>query len=273
MRRAAWAVLNVLQWLFIGGWTVALFPWALAATAALGRRAGLAMARRLWAPPVAWVAGATIVAIGAGRLRQRGPWFLACNHRSFADIPALYVALPVDLHFVAKRELRAVPVLGWYMTLMGMVFVDRERKSSGARGVGQAAALLAAGATVLSFPAGTRRAPGEAQRFKAAAFAAALQAEAPVVPVAIAGSTSVLPTRRLRLRPATIHIAVGEPIATAGLPLAARADVARRVEAEVERLLAELEEAGVAARAVAEAASASRPSSPPDGRAAPACPS
>src|SRR6185503_10868315 len=121
----------------------------------------------------------------------------------------------------------------------GMVFVDRSKRKSGAAGVEAVAELLRGGACVLSFPAGTRRAPGEPQRWKAAAFAPALATGVPVVPVAVHGTRALLPPG-IGLRPGTATVMVGEPILTAGLPLSARDEVARRAEAAVEAMLVQL---------------------------------
>ena len=162
MNRLLWAVVNALQWLAIAFCTVFLTSIAVAATA-VTRRAhlGLAMARRCWAPALIRICGVRLEVTGAEVLDPRRAWFLACNHQSFADIPMLFSGLPVDLRFVAKRELRSVPFMGWYMEAMGMVFVDRRRRRSGAEGVDAVTALLRAGGSVLSFPGGGRRAPGE----------------------------------------------------------------------------------------------------------------
>jgi 1-acyl-sn-glycerol-3-phosphate acyltransferase len=188
---------------------------------------------------VVTVAGARLSVAGAERLEPGRAWFFACNHQSFGDIPVLFWALPADLRFVAKRELRAVPFLGWYMQAMGMVFVDRGRRRSGAAGVDAAAELLRCGGSVLSFPGGTRRRSDEPQGFKAAALAPALAAGVPVVPVAIHGTGTVLPPG-LRLRPARVQVMVGEPIPTAGRGVGAREEVARQVEAAVSAMLAQL---------------------------------
>ncbi|HEV8239761.1 MAG TPA: lysophospholipid acyltransferase family protein [Thermoanaerobaculia bacterium] len=247
MKRLLWAVVNVVQWLFIALWTVLWTSIAVSASALTRRpRLGLAMARRCWAPPLIRACMVDLKTVGAEKLDPRRAWFLACNHQSFADIPMLFRDLPVDLRFVAKRELRSVPFMGWYMEAMGMVFVDRKRKRSGAEGVDTAAALLRAGGSVLSFPTGTRRAPGEPQAFKPAAFAPALTTGVPVVPVAIWGTREVLPPG-FGLRPGPVRVMVGDPIPTAGLPLAAREDVARQAEAAVTAMLAQL--GGVVANA------------------------
>ena len=241
MKRLLWAVVNAVQWLFIALWTVVWTSIAVA-TLAVTRRPdlGLAMARRCWAPPNIRVCMVDLKVIGAERLDPRRAWFLASNHQSFADIPMLFRCLPVNLRFVAKRELRAVPFMGWYMEAMGMVFVDRKRRKSGAEGVDAVAALLRSGASVLSFPAGTRRAPGEAPAWKPAAFAPALQAGVPVVPIAVWGTREVLPPG-FSLRPGPVRIMVGEPIPTAGLPLEAREVLARQAEAAVTAMLLRLD--------------------------------
>ncbi len=247
MRALLWAAINVLQWLFIALWT-AVWTSVAMVTATLTRRPdlGLAMARRIWAPPIMRVCGTRLEVHGAERLDPGRPWFLACNHQSFADIPMLFSALPVNLRFVAKRELRSVPFMGWYMEAMGMVFVDRRRRRSGTAGIDAATELLRGGASVLSFPAGTRRLPEEPPAFKAAAFAPALAAGVPVVPVAVDGTRALLPPGG-RLRPGVARVMVGEPIPTAGLPLAARDQLARRAEAAVTALLGEFAHASATA--------------------------
>lgn len=240
MKRLVWLVVNVLQWLFIAFCTAVLTSIAVPLSALTRRpRIGLAMARRLWAPAVMRAALVRVETVGAEVLAPDSAWFLACNHQSFADIPILFAGLPLDLRFVAKRELRRVPFMGWYMEAMGMVFVDRRRRKSGAAGIDAVTTLLREGGCVLSFPAGTRRAPGEAQEWKAAAFAPALAAGVPVVPVAVHGTRAMLPPG-FGLRPGTAQVMIGEPIPTAGLPLSARDEVAQRAEAAVEAMLAQL---------------------------------
>jgi 1-acyl-sn-glycerol-3-phosphate acyltransferase len=241
MRAFLSGALNLLRWSFIGAWTVL---WTSVAMLLVGvtRRPGigLAMARRIWAPGAQFATRTRVVAEGAERLTRDRAWFIACNHSSFADIPILFTALPVDLRFVAKQQLRRVPFMGWYMAAMGMVFVDRERRSSAAAGIDAVATVLRQGGAVLSFPAGTRRRPGEPQRFKSAAFAPALLTGTPVVPVAVRGTADRLPPGG-RFHPGTCRVRVGEPIPTAGLPVDARDELARRAEAAVEALLAELD--------------------------------
>jgi 1-acyl-sn-glycerol-3-phosphate acyltransferase len=273
MNAVLWAALNILQWLLVALWTVIWTVPAMLLVALTRRpRLGLAMARRFWAPPVLWVGGVRVEVSGAERLDPECPWFLACNHQSFSDIPILFRTLPADLRFVAKRELRSVPFLGWYMEVMGMIFVDRRRRSSGAAGIDAAAELLRNGGTVLSFPAGTRRTTDQTQGFKPAAFAPAIAAGVPVVPVAIYGSPGLLHAGT-KLRPGLARVMVGEAIPTAGMPLVARNQVAHQAEAAVAAMLAQMaaDDLGAGVAKVEEAAAATSakvpgaPSFPIDG--------
>jgi 1-acyl-sn-glycerol-3-phosphate acyltransferase len=255
MRAHFRALLSIVQWSLIAAWTAVLTT-VVFVLVGLSRRptVGLAMARHLWAPLVCRIGGGRVEVSGAERLRRGQPWFLACNHESHGDVAALFAALPVDLRFVAKRELRRVPFLGWYMAQMGMVFIDRERRRSGMAGVEAAAAVLRDGGTILSFPSGRRQRPGEpAPPFKGAAFAAALLAGAPVVPVAVHGSAGMLPVGGWTLHPGIMRVSVGEPIPTAGMSLETRDELARRTEGEVARLHASLVARAGAARGSSDA--------------------
>jgi lyso-ornithine lipid O-acyltransferase len=51
------------------------------------------------------------------------PFFLVSNHLSYIDIIPLY--LNVKTTFVAKKEVRSWPLLGFMVMTMGVVFIDR----------------------------------------------------------------------------------------------------------------------------------------------------
>ena len=237
-KRLLWLPVNFLQavgtvGLTAGGITVALI------VCAIRRRPdpGLILVRRVWAPGVLRVGGARLQVEGRERLDPAQAYFFAANHQSWVDIPALFVALPMPVLFLAKRELARVPLLGRFIGSMGMVFVDRTDRRGTVRTVGQAVERLKEGWSLLSFPEGTRTPDGRVHRFKTATFAAALEAGVPVVPVALEGAARVLPRDGFRPRPGLIRVALGEPIPTAGLTRDDRGKLAARVQAAVEGML------------------------------------
>jgi len=229
---------NALQAAYILLWSALWISVALVVTALTWRRGpALSHDLRVWAPGLLAIA-VDLEVVGRERLDPRRPYLFVANHQSWADIPALFVALPVPLLFMAKRELARVPFLGWYIQAMGMVFVERSARAAGAASVGLAAERLSHGWSVLSFPEGTRSRDGRVHTFKSAGFAAAIEAGVPVVPVALEGAGRIIPPDGgFRIRPGRVRVLVGEPIPTTGLARDDRAALARQAERAVAELL------------------------------------
>lgn len=234
-----WLPLNAAQAFVTLAWSVLWISVALAAAALGGPPPALALARTAWGPGLLAGAGARLVVRGAGHLDASRAQFVVANHQSWIDIPTLFRALPLPLHFLAKRELAAVPWLGWYIRAMGMVFVERSSARAASSAVARASELLAGGRTVVSFPEGTRSRDGALRRFKSGGFGAALAAGAPVVPVAIVGSGRVLPPGGFRVRPGRIEVHIGAPIDATAFAPDDRSGLARAAETAVRELLAE----------------------------------
>ena len=78
---------------------------------------------------------------------------MVSNHLSYLDILILSALTPAL--FVAKREVRAWPVFGWFGILAGTIFVDRERRARVLESTRVLEAVLNSGALVVLFPEGT----------------------------------------------------------------------------------------------------------------------
>ncbi len=218
-RNLGWGAFNALQLIYTVAWTAGCISLALPVLLlTLGnRRIPLQMAARLWAPGLLVGAGAKLRVEGLERVDFSKPHVFVANHQSIIDICALFRALPVPLRFVIKQELARVPFVGWYARAMGMLFIERGHAREAAVRLHGVVSIVRAGASLCAFPEGTRSRDGSVGPFKGGAFQVALQAGVPVVPIAIDGSGSVLPASGFRVRPGTITLRIGEPIATAGL--------------------------------------------------------
>ncbi len=240
MRNLAWFAVNTAQALFTASWSAANILAALVLRLLTGgTRLSLAMARRLWAPGLLWGAGARIEAHGIETLDPKGTYFFVCNHQSMIDIPVLFATLPVNLHFIIKDELRKVPFIGWYGLAMGMIFVQRGAGKAALDQVRGAAQLIRSGRSIIAFPEGTRGS-GVVQPFKTGVFLPAIEAAVPIVPIAIDGAAKVLPSRGFAVRPGTIRLRIGAPIAPDQLANLDRHEVAQRVRGEVATLFERL---------------------------------
>jgi 1-acyl-sn-glycerol-3-phosphate acyltransferase len=170
------------------------------------------VARELWSRSILWLAGIR-VEIAPPAAPPSGPAIYVSNHASLLDVCALLLALPRDdLRFVAKQELFRIPVFGWYLRMARFVPVDRSDHAAAVASLQRAADRVRSGVPLMVFPEGTRSTTQRIRPFKKGAFVLALEAGVPIVPIAVAGSGAITPSRRIEVHPGTIRVQVGAPI-------------------------------------------------------------
>lgn len=161
------------------------------------------------------------------------------NHESNIDPPVLFRVLHPRLHILYKAELHRFPLMGTVFDVGGFVAVDRGDREKALASIGDGARSLRAGNSFLIFPEGTRSRTGSLLPFKKGGFVMAIQAQVPVVPVAVRGGRSAMHKGSAIVRPARVIVRIGTPIPTAGLTMADRDRLIARVRAEVQALLDE----------------------------------
>jgi len=149
------------------------------------REMPLAMARTCWAPGILWICRVRVSVVHTDTIEPATSLVYVSNHQSYLDIPILFTTLPHNLYFVAKQELRKVPLLGWYMAATGMIFIDRSNPRNGVRSLRRAAELIKTGKSVILFPEGTRNPAPALTTFKKGPFTLAHQAGTAILPVGI----------------------------------------------------------------------------------------
>jgi 1-acyl-sn-glycerol-3-phosphate acyltransferase len=151
------------------------------------------------------------------------------NHPSAMDIPILFVSLPVQFRFLAKRVLFHVPFLGWHLRRSGHIPIDRGRPREALKGFDQAAKRIKEGRPVVVFPEGSRSRTGEMLPFKSGTFYLAILSGVPVVPVSLVGSREVLKPDSLHIRAGRVRVVIHKPISTAGLTVHDAGALSKRV--------------------------------------------
>jgi 1-acyl-sn-glycerol-3-phosphate acyltransferase len=128
---------------------------------------------RLPSPWPKWFLGSVARIIGARRRTIGTPLrrdvVFVSNHLSWMDIPIL--AGRNGSAFVAKAELRAVPLVGWLCTLNGTIFVRREDRMAVADQINALRDALAEAWAITIFPEGTTGDGKALLPFKAALLA------------------------------------------------------------------------------------------------------
>ncbi|HET8524573.1 MAG TPA: lysophospholipid acyltransferase family protein [Thermomicrobiales bacterium] len=120
------------------------------------------------------------------RAPATGPVIVVANHLHNADPILTEVAFPRAIHYMAKKEVFAVPVVQLIVRWVGAFPVDRGKADRSA--IRRANAALQHGIPVGLFPEGTRSPTRALQKAHGGAGLLALTSGAPVLPLAVTGT-------------------------------------------------------------------------------------
>ncbi|MEV5432158.1 lysophospholipid acyltransferase family protein [Streptomyces sp. NPDC052701] len=129
----------------------------------------------LWKPRV----------LGAWKVPATGPVIFAVNHSHNIDGPMVMGVAPRPTHFLIKKEAFVGP-LGPFLTAIGQLKVDRDTTDRTA--ISRALGVLDDGGVLGIFPEGTRG-EGDFASLRAGLAYFAVRSGAPIVPVAVLGSS------------------------------------------------------------------------------------
>jgi len=191
---------------------------------------------RMWARTLLRAAGTPVRPVGFARVPRTGPVVYVANHQSWFDILALAAFLPGTVRFVAKQEMRKIPLLGRAMASAGQIFIDRKNLQAAKGALDDTAALVRSGVSPVMFPEGTRSRTGAMLPFKKGSFVLAVSAQVPIVPVYCAHTFGILPKGSIRVHPTTIELRFGTPIPTVGASYDDRERLQREARAAIEAL-------------------------------------
>lgn len=158
------------------------------------------------------IAGCKVKAIGVENIPKDEACLFVGNHRSYFDILVYHETIKKPAGFVAKIEMKKLPLLPLYMEDIGCLFLDRNDIRQGLETINKGAEYLKKGHSMILFPEGTRNQKEELLPFKEGGLKMAEKAKCPVVPVAISGSDLLLESApKKRIRGHKVVIQFGQP--------------------------------------------------------------
>ena len=147
---------------------------------------------------------------GQDNIIEEGPALLAMNHQSFLDPPFAGISCRREIHYLARKTLFEVPIVGPILRRINVIGLDRE--GSDVAALKAVMRILKSGGCTIVFPEGTRTRDGSLQAAKAGAGFIIAKTLAPVVPMRIFGAFEAFPRDTKIPRPSPVTIVVGEPM-------------------------------------------------------------
>lgn len=172
-----------------------------------------------------------------------GPVLVASKHQSAFETLVLQYVLD-DPAIVLKKELLAIPLIGWLLMRLGHIGVDRDGGIDAARDLRDAAKQAhKQGRPVVIFPEGARMAIGERSDYKSGVDLLYALLKCRCIPVAV-NSGLLLSTKALTPKPGHITIEF-LPSIEPGLP---RDSFSERLRNDIEQSTTQLVQIGSGSR-------------------------
>jgi 1-acyl-sn-glycerol-3-phosphate acyltransferase len=150
---------------------------------------------------------------GLENIPEEGPAIIAANHQSFLDDFLLPLVVPRrKVVFLAKADYFDKWYLRWFFKGANVIPVRRESKSAAQAALDTGVDALRAGQLVGIFPEGTRSPDGRLYRGKTGVARMALEAQVPIIPVAIHGTFEALPYDRKMPKRGRVVVRFGKPL-------------------------------------------------------------
>ncbi len=152
---------------------------------------------------------------GLEKLDPDKTYVYVCNHSSLFDIPVVLASLKDDVRIMYKKELEKIPIFGYGLRKSNFIAVTRSNPRNAMASIEEAVKTVRENASVLVFPEGTRSVDGKLGSFKRGAFVLASRSDKEIVPVAIQGTSAILPSKSFKLQGGDVLVNIGRPMSFA----------------------------------------------------------
>ena len=173
---------------------------------------------RWWSRMWLWASGTDVTIEGGEHIDPEQSYVVVANHLSTLDIMVCFLAVPLPIRYLAKKELFRIPLLAQAMRAVGIIEVDRAARSSIHSSVNrQAKDLLAHNRSLIIYPEGTRPRDGVMKPFKKGAFTMAIASQLPILPLSIHGTYEAAVLGKPWFKGGPVTAVIDAPIETAGM--------------------------------------------------------
>lgn len=195
---------------------------------------------QVWANGILKRTKSTFTLSGEENLPE-GPVLFISNHEGNFDIPVLIAHIPKPFGFISKAEVKKLPIIRDWMVEMNCVFLDRSNRRSAMNVLDDTVEKLREGHSILIFPEGTRSKGAGVQPFKSGFAKIAQEADVPVVPIAIYGTSDIMEKNNNKIRPSHVTIKILPAIGVNQMKTLKRKQLVDHAEEAVRQAIVTLE--------------------------------
>lgn len=152
--------------------------------------------------------------IGEENVPKDEPVLYIANHQSFYDIIITYTRVPRPTGYVAKKEIKKVPLLNVWMMLLHCKFLDRKHVKEGMKTILSCIDDIKAGRSITIFPEGTRNKNEDVSifgEFHEGSFKVASKSGCAIVPICVCNTVNILEAHFPRVKKQHVIIEYGKP--------------------------------------------------------------
>ena len=190
----------------------------------------------IWGKTLSFIFNIKLIVIGRENLLNESNYIFVPNHASLIDIPLLLIAVNRYTVFIAKHELRKIPIFKSILDKAGFIFVNRENNDSAIKSMNYLIKdIKKIPRSVGIFPEGTRTKDGNLLEFKKGTAIFGIDTKIPIVPIAISGSYNWSQKKIFDLSKSVITFEFSEPIITENLAYDDRDRLTEQIKASIER--------------------------------------
>lgn len=190
------------------------------------------VAPTVWAWSIFKMVGAKVTVEGRENLPAHNRICFVANHESYSDIPLVFLATRRSPGFIARKGLEKIPVVGFWMSILRCVLIDRKSLRQGKLAIEKGAKQIKEGIPMVIFPEGTRSKSYKMRPFKSGSFKLAFLSDATIVPLTIAGSFKLYEENGA-VRPYPVKVVIHKPIEIENLSQEERTALPERVQAVI----------------------------------------
>ena len=172
------------------------------------KRAYITYQAGLWARSIVWAAGGKVTVAGKENIPEHKSICYVSNHQGGFDIPLIMGYISQTVGFIAKKELRYIPILGTWIKEAGCVFINRSSLRDSIGVIQRGVENIQQGYPMVIFPEGTRSKGDKIGPFKSGSLKLAIRSKASIVPITIDGSYKLREEHGGFITPASIRLTV-----------------------------------------------------------------